>query len=388
MDNIKNKILIELEKADNTTDSFKDGMGKLLASLKADFRIRYINEIDNDDLEWSDIYIAVRPSTPLSVSICNEITKSKRVYIAFFDDDLLNYVSSLKWRRKNEYHCIREASLVMSSNPRLGEEYGKICKQKRFVIIDTSVNESELLAPHAIGEKIRIVYAAGRDHAQIFEKIARDALKRIIKEYGERVEMTFIGVKPRMGDMEDSACISYVPLMPLNEYRAYMDSHPFDIGLAPLEDEPFSSKKYFNKFFEYTTKGIMGIYSDCPPYTYVIKNQKNGVLVGNNPDQWYEILNEIISNRNLINTYVNEAQNTIRNRFSLETVAAAFADNIPELNQEIRKENINWKPPMLKYYVFLILDKSNKLFHQIKSRGFIGGFELVINHLLDKKKRG
>ena len=67
-----------------------------------------------------------------------------------------------------------------------------------------------------------------------------------MREFGDKISFTFVGVRPNMDDIE----CEYVSGMPLMEYRKFMREQNFDIGLAPLYENDFSKCKYFNKFIE------------------------------------------------------------------------------------------------------------------------------------------
>ena len=82
-------------------------------------------------------------------------------------------------------------------------------------------------------------------------------------------------------------------------YTASMAKANWDIGLAPMPKTDFHRCKYFNKYVEYASFGIVGIYSNLEPYTYGIKDRVNGLLVNNTTDDWYNAISELIENEKL-----------------------------------------------------------------------------------------
>ena len=135
----------------------------------------------------------------------------------------------------------------------------------------------------------------------------------------------FVSVHPELNDRKNGIKCDYFPGMPLLEYRKFMKDNNFDIGLAPLEIDKFSKCKYFNKYIEYTTQGVVGIYSDTEPYTYVVKDGINGFLAHNTPESWYEKLKEAIQDASLRKECLNNAIAYLRENHTEE---AAVNDRI------------------------------------------------------------
>ena len=84
--------------------------------------------------------------------------------------------------------------------------------------------------------------------------------------------------------------------------------------------------------------GILGVYSETEPYTYVVTNRKNGLLVPNNPEDWLQALIEAIQNADLRSRIVENAQNVLRSRFSAEGNKDRFISQIPELLEDQKKD--------------------------------------------------
>jgi len=70
----------------------------------------------------------------------------------------------------------------------------------------------------------------------------------------------------------------------------------FDIGLCPLVDHPFNTQgKSDLKFLDYSMMGIATIASDRHPYNLTIKHGKNGLLVGDDPQEWLDAIHLLIN---------------------------------------------------------------------------------------------
>ena len=163
-----------------------------------------------------------------------------------------------------------------------------------------------------------------------------------------------------------------------------MKSNVFDIGLAPLIDNPFSNRKYFNKFFEYSKNGILGLYSRCLPYTLVIKNGKNGILVDNNLRSWYDALCDAIENIETAKTMVFESQKQLREEFSIDAIKKVIETEIDSYVEEhLKKKNVTYTHSYLSELRYDFLVK----WHQFTSHVYKDGFFKTINKIIETLMR-
>lgn len=81
---------------------------------------------------------------------------------------------------------------------------------------------------------------------------------------------------------------------PWAAFRAYQASRYVHIGLAPLLDTPFNRGKSFIKFLDIAAMGGVGVYSRRAPYTDIVAHGVNGLLAGDDPDEWYDCLQRLL----------------------------------------------------------------------------------------------
>lgn len=381
------RILVEYEKSDSTTELAKKIFKTIFDYIGVHSVFKTAYEISADDLSSCDIYWAIRPTSMRSLSIARAVKESGKLYIVDYDDDLLNLPGILSWRKKNAYKCIRSADVVIGCNPSLVEKYAKISEKHRGTVLNTPVLKSELLAPSIIKKKIEFVYAAGRDHELFFEKLFLPILGAFLEKYSDKVHFTFIGVKPNLKPIGYQECFSFVDLMPLDKYNEYMATHRFNVGLAPLEDTDFNNHKYFNKFVEYSKLGMLGLFSNCKPYTYVVNND-NGYLIDNIPGLWFSCMKSLVDSSEVIYKKSCIAQKCLYDNFSIESIASFLLKQLPEILAYTNEKQVTWQPTKLLDVCFNILDKTKKMCVQYKSRGLRGVAVLVRNHIQGTLRRG
>ena len=154
--------------------------------------------------------------------------------------------------------------------------------------------------------------------------------------------------------------IIYIDNMPLDKYREYVRNEGFDVGIAPLSDSFYLNSKYFNKFIEYTLSGMAGIYSNCEPYTFVVKDRENGYLAENNSESWYQVIKTAIDDKDLRNKCIMGARITLEEDFSEEKISQKYQEEIPELTT-FRSPVVKKMPHLLtikiRYFLFLTVDR-------------------------------
>lgn len=144
------------------------------------------------------------------------------------------------------------------------------------------------------------------------------ALKRVLDYYGGFVRAEFYGYVP--------PAIAGHPNVSYQEggidYRSFigkLNTCNWDIGLAPLENNPFNNCKTNNKFREYSACRIAGIYSDSPVYTPWVTSEDTGLIVPHTEEGWYKGLIKMIENPVLRHKIRVQAEAAARSLFSLET---------------------------------------------------------------------
>lgn len=360
---------------------------------KIEYRFLAAAKINTQDLSWADIIVFVRSESDLEAYSAKLCTGKKHlVYV--LDDDLLNlpdYVSSAKYYRLENIHnniqkIMNLCDTFMTPSRVLLEKYGREFRNS-FLIDEPSLN---VINEKKKNKKIRIGFAGSIDRTQDINYILEECLIKVIEKYGSMVNIEFMGARPKI---VDDYKLKYIPYQDsYTKYTEIVQQANWDIGLAPMPDTPFHACKYFNKYVEYASFGIAGIYSDLKPYVYGVEDQKNGLLVKNSTKDWYDAICRLIEDDGLREKISRECIKEANTRYSLETLSADYYDKIcfgyekketkeihglwkyrikcliPKVINKIKEQK--WKLPIwMLYKLWKILS------------------ELIVQHVFSKKKK-
>ena len=362
------------------------------------FRILESIKVKSVDIAWCDVVISIRGYSCISANIARIAKKYERKYILFMDDDLLNPPLGyrvVKGRISSLKKILKYTDLFLCSNPLMGEEYQKFTKTGRYEIIHEIIYPSDVVTQNYDGndnnKKVKILYAANKGHVSLFDKYIRPIMPYICTKYGDDISMTFIGVQPDLSEYEEIININYIPSMAFEKYREYMRNNQFDIGIAPLNNDSFSNKKYFNKFIEYSLFGITGIFSNCPPYTFVVKNKVNGFLADNTDSSWRACLEAAIEKNELRRQCAKNAQEFILDTFSQDKWKESIDQNIPEFKEYSAPYIQHIRPifiEKIEYALFKLMEYLYFTLIHLKEDGLSGTIKKILIHIRDARAFG
>lgn len=255
--------------------------------------------VKRKQLSWADVVIFVRGDTYFERSLVRQLNKLGKRTVYVLDDDLLNvpdgFLCTPHYRKKkviqNIKSLMQSCSLFVSPSPFLIELYGKK-NQDHF-----QINEPAVEAKKRTGlsnDVIRFGFAGSLDRADDLDKILSGAIKRVMRDYPQKVQFEFMGARPTVATELGLQCYPYEDSY--QAYRIKMEELNWDVGLAPMPAGYFYHCKHYNKLVEYASFGIAGIYSDVEPYRQAVVQGKTGLLCENSEQAWYEAMVYIICN--------------------------------------------------------------------------------------------
>ena len=307
-------------------------------------------QITREDIMWSDVVICVRGCEYPTLRVIQSAKAAGRFCIYFLDDDLLNIPDSItstnyyrdKKIRVNLTKILSLCDVLWAVNQRIIQKYARWVPRKVLMRVPAET----LKEPVAVAEKVHILYAGSVDHSALVQEVLAGPVKKVLQNRPGKVDFTFIGADPGNVLRKEDAVQYYAFFEDYEAYRKAILDGGYLVGLAPAYDAPFYACKYFNKFIEYSSCGIAGIYSDCEPYTQIIQQGQTGILCENTDGAWAEAIQYIVDNPEYAAYIATNAENLLREEFTYEAVASALQKEIPELVAYHAQRIPVYLPPM------------------------------------------
>ena len=351
---------------------------------KLNYKFSISHFINSRNVDWADIIVFLRSDSDIDAYVSKMAKKAGKKLIYVMDDDLLNvpsYLSSAPYYLlPSTQHNIRtimsNCDTFLTPSPVLLEKYGRNFKYC-FNIAEPSLNR---INKKEDNEKVKIGFAGSIDRAQDLNEILEDAITQIVDKYGDSIEIEIMGAKP---DFVDKLGLKHLPYQDgYDAYTAYMAKCNWDIGLAPMPLTEFHRCKYFNKYVEYASFGIAGIYTNCEPYIYGIRDRENGLLVNNTTEEWVNAISELIENEKLRKSISAECLKEANEIYALDILAEDYFNKITNDYVQAPKSQIGGLE-IAKIIIFF-----KRVFRKVKEQGvnFPAWFMKKIGKKIDDKK--
>lgn len=343
---MNNVLALTMEYMPSFDLGIKEPLLRLQDSGYINFRYMRNREVSTKDIDWCDILVCCRYSHYYELEIV-EYAFSRRKYIAYFlDDDLINIPPLIKnngiFRQQKTQKIMRKimscSDCLWSSSQIIINRYEYIFSQNAHIqAISLLLDETNEIT-RCNKEKITIGFSGGIGHAEYIDYLLSDVLVEIEEKYQDKVHFEFFGAKPLLiNKLHD---VKYIPLTKdYDSYKNIMKGLSWDIGLAPLTSNYFTACKYHNKFLEYGSRYMAGIYSDVPPFNLVVKNGVNGILCENNPESWKKALIELIENEDLRYNIAYNANEYLRENNTEKEIEKQLLSQIP-FTYKFQKNNL------------------------------------------------
>ena len=356
------------------------------------------SKLEANVVEWADIVLAVRSTDLITTRLAKQCKKSGKLFAYLIDDNLfLHRVDEFfKRRRIGELRRIlNETDVVFTGNEYL---FQYICKQskgtKRWIKIDTAVEKEEIIKRkfEETGKKIKkLVYYSSDGSFYEFMVILEPIIKKISEKiYPIQIELYLLGIPKETFSKETiGTCkVKLIPHMGLEDFRNFMINEKFDVGLAPLKNNDDLRKcKYFNKYMEFSTAAIPGVYANCSPYTMVVNDGENGFLC-RTAEEWEMAIESLLTNVEIQQQIVDNAQEMLKTNFSLQVIEKTLIDQFPEIlsYQSSHKEKIDMGFVKYHYIVFCIFEKIFAVVREFRKGGLVSIYKRMKIYINTKKQ--
>lgn len=197
-------------------------------------------------------------------------------------------------RRRDLFRAsFKNADMISCSTDIVRESFKDI--NPNAVTLPNLIDFNQYPKIELVKRNIRIGWQGGVSHFEDLHMI-RDAIGDILKKYPQ---VTFV----YWGDMKLYGLFKNFPMERVeahtwSDYIVYpykLACLNLDIGLCPVVENEFNRNKTAIKYFEYSMVGASSIASNWEPYSSVITDNKDGLLV--KPDQWFNAMEELILNK-------------------------------------------------------------------------------------------
>jgi hypothetical protein len=169
---------------------------------------------------------------------------------------------------------------------------------------------------------LRIVYATSRTDDYLAPMFAGD-LRHVLDTFRGRVEAWFCGYcPPELSRRADVRVVEFD--RDYDRYTRWFSAAGFDIGLAPLRDDPFHRAKADTKFRDYAAGRIAGVYSDVAVYRECVVPERTGLIVPAVAGAWRTAMSRLIEDDELRGRIRREAWIAARRHYGVEQSAASW----------------------------------------------------------------
>lgn len=272
-----------------------------------------------------DVVVFVRYSGPYAELLLDLARKRKIPIIYYIDDNLLGVPKELG-HQKWEYHnnpdristvrrLLDESTLVLSSTKRLMNHIKKMGFKSTIAINEITCtldirSEARLVPVRKVG------YLGGADHEHDFSTII-DAIVKLMRKHNE-LSFEFFGSMPIPKELNEFGNrISQVSPTPNYElFITKFASLDWDVGICPLESIEFNFMKTPIKWFDYTMIGAATVAARGTVYDKVCADDCG--LLAQSQSEWFDSLDQLISNSDFRYRIASNAQERLKSRFSAE----------------------------------------------------------------------
>ena len=288
-----------------------------------------------EDLPWADVVVTQRGfPRPNMGALLERILAAGKPVVYEIDDclpEVPDYLGKPYYREWGPGILAWAAAVdaVTVSTPALAEYFTGRAKRV-FVLrnyLSDRIHSPGLHAAKSSDDRIEIGFVGSPDHRISLAPVAA-ALRRVLERRPE-VRLTFVGGAP-----EGFTAGERVRLLPpdwnYDEFPARLARLGFDIALAPMVDDRFSSFKSNLKYLDNGALGIPGVFSRVRAYD-TVRDGETGLLCDASPDAWEAAIERLCADAALRRRIGEAARADVRGNWMVSSHAHLWTEAYSEL---------------------------------------------------------
>jgi glycosyltransferase involved in cell wall biosynthesis len=229
----------------------------------------------------------------------------------------------LQWQRGLYKNMVAEARHVIASNALCADEARPVNPNITVLCEPIDLTRYRELPDKPKSEQLVIGWI-GSPSTTSFLHFAREPLKALCERYpnlvlrvvgaGEQLDMPGVRVEKRTWSKETEIA----------------DLRSFDVGIMPLNSDPFYRAHLGHKMIQYMAVGIPVVASHTDINATVVEEGVNGFLVKND-DEWVARLSQLLDDAQLRDQIGQRGRKLVESRFDLARQAQQLGDVIRQL---------------------------------------------------------
>lgn len=183
---------------------------------------------------------------------------------------------------------------------------------------------------------VRIIYSGCQNHSGDIEIIKQPLLAL----FDEFPNLEFVSLPHKStDDIENPRYIRVKEWMPLSLYPQALSGWEGDIGIAPLRDNETNRAKSNLRWLEYSALKLPTIASNVQPFKESITHGKDGILVGNSQQDWYDAMKALIVGQRERASIGEKAYVKVKKDFNMDKVAKTYLSVLKTIKDELIRDS-------------------------------------------------
>lgn len=297
-----------------------------------------------------DILLIDRTWTPyIAPELAEQVVRQARLanmkIVYSLDDNLMDVNDYFPFRRvfsDEQVASVRcfalNADLVVTSTEPLRKRLKTL--NSNLAVIPNYLDEqlfSTELPQCPPNDKIVLGYMGTASHEADLLSIL-EPLRSLLHRYRDRISLELVGVidpyrkKAMFGNLPVSVKTVPIECVEYPDFVQWMrDSLQWDIGLAPLENTPFTACKSDIKWLDYSMLGVPAVFSSSEAYDGSVTNNETG-LIADTIEDWYNALEKMINDTALRKQIREATFKAVKKTRTLEHNARHWYKILKEIN--------------------------------------------------------